>query len=151
MLKKLNITIMFKSYIQFINEDFIGFMQDRSNKTVEIYKNPKSIKKFEANTRALINKDGDLYIADNSYDLMHVDIKDYLAEKHPNEGVVKRDFINQIHLQRFGNTNDFFFSEMYDEEDLLENEKTFIKILEKAKKKNPKYTFNTEIKYSYHI
>lgn len=137
----------FENFYQYINEEFVGFMQDRSNKTIEVYKNPKSIKRMESDIRAVAYKNGDLYIVDDSYDLLHKDIVQYL-EKNTKEPIfyTRTAYIeHQVHLRRFKDTNYFYLGEGYIVLDVEVEYEFFTEILQKCKKKNPRYNFIMQI------
>jgi hypothetical protein len=133
--------VVFETFREYLNEDFIGFTQDQANNTIEIYKNPKSIKKFESNTRAIIGLKGDLYVIDNADDFLHHQLKDYLFKIHPKEGVVPQKYNEQLHLVRYGKTDSFYLSELYDKYDLEKYKNQYIEIFTKCKENNPKITF----------
>jgi hypothetical protein len=134
---------IFESFRQYINEEFIGFTQDHINNTVEIYKNPKSIKKFEANTRAIATKSGDIYVIDNGYNILHKDIVEYL-DKKTNEKIkyTKTAYLTEhIHLMRYEQTDYFYLSDGYLDMDIEDDLSFFKETLSSVKQKNPKYTF----------
>lgn len=70
-----------------INEEFLGtiFAQNQYSinydwQTVDIYKNPKSIKNFDDASRGYITKDGDLYLTDVP-ELLHNQIENILKNR----------------------------------------------------------------------
>lgn len=130
-----------------VNEDFVGYTKDFAGEIVEVYKNPRSIKKFGYETKGITNKYGDLYVIDSAMGMGHDDIKDYLNRN--GERVDEFDWKEQVHLVRFEDTDYFYISEIYPQifnqihltkKNIVLKEK-IINSLKKVKKKNPKYTF----------
>jgi hypothetical protein len=132
--------MIFESFSQYINEDFVGFYQDyRTKKMVDVYKNPKSIKKFDSETKGVVGLEYDLYVIDSAWIMGHDDLKEYLNQH--GEPVDVYNWSNQPHLVRYEKTDIFYLSEIYKPYILDLHKKTIYNSLLKAKKKNPKYTF----------
>jgi hypothetical protein len=133
--------MIFKSYLQTINEEFLGFTNDILKKIVEIHKNPKSIKQFGKHTKGVIGIKGDLYIADEGFNLVHRHIKKYLCENHPKENIILDDYKKQIHVIRYDKTFTFYLSEIYSANDIDNNKDYFIEQFKICKSKNPELIF----------
>ena len=128
-----------------LNEELIGqYGPDTYN--INIYKNPKSINKFDIDIRGIIDRYGNLYVEEEAA-LIHSDIFEWLRS-HGFFGMSSIfadsvDKVNIVCVQRCGPTDTFYLGETYLREEL--EEKDFIlkikKILAKATRINPKYDF----------
>lgn len=128
-----------------LNEELIGSIKNK----YEVYKNPKSIKRMEKNSRAISFPNGDLYVVDDSWNLIHSNIAKWLKipdffdnEKTIIKGVEKgyiaweRDNISNIFILGVSNTI------------LPESHYVYIKkYVSKIKQKNPQYKFIADFSY----
>ena len=133
-----------------LNEELVGEMPNG----VEVYKNPKSIKRMKKDLRGISFPNGDLFVVDDAWNVMHSKFAGWLdknGHKTPGsmgmkDGMVvgmKKGFIA---WQRKGATDSFYLSEstdfddtkFFDEEELMPYLK---KYSAKVKSKNPKYKF----------
>jgi len=67
-----------------INAELVGYVNKQWDKPIDpipVYKNPKNLIGFLANTRAILLNTGDLYVA-QSYNALHDNILDLLANKN---------------------------------------------------------------------
>jgi len=121
---------------KFIFEGFVGYTKDRVGNTIEIYENPKSIRKFEEDTKAVVGLDSNLYMLDDSYNMNHDDLKKYLEAK--GKPVNTYDYIRQPHLIRYEDTNYMYASEGYIPSSIL---KKLYEPLRATSKLNPNLIF----------
>jgi hypothetical protein len=56
-----------------ISEELLG-TAFHGKKSIEVYKNPKSIIAFDPEVRAISDSDGNLYVVDDSYNWIHSDL-----------------------------------------------------------------------------
>lgn len=117
-----------------LNEVIVGTTiasNDRDKLQVTIYKNPLSIKRMMG-SKAISDIDGNLYIADGSYDIMHWDVLAYL---------IKNNIITNyttISWERVNKTDEFKLGQEYIPEENFKN------LLEKVREKNSQYKFIVE-------
>jgi len=123
------------------------------------YKNPTSkefndMHRYDDNNKAVIDKDGNLYIVrffpNDNYDndeniMLHYDIVEFLQRKHHLFPGVNPLYMNRfqqhiILVQRNGETNNFYLSELYTSSNLKSSK--FGEILDKAKQKNSYLNFH---------
>ena len=105
-----------------------------------VYKNPKSLNNFEPNVRAIVDIDGNLYVAKEDNPFSHYEM---------NKEIGLTDFLyiydnpNFLLLNRIEETNDFGFSSSgYRRIEGKSNiDKIIIDILKKTKKKNSNFDF----------
>jgi hypothetical protein len=109
---------------------------------VAIYKNPKTLKKFDEEVRAILDKDGNIYVAikDGMFD--HGMIAYGVGFAKDRIGIYK-DLDNYVLLCRIYNKNSFGLSDSSDSYANIsdDNRKKINEILYKAKIKNPQYNF----------
>lgn len=114
----------------YLSEEFIGHFGDTWD-PVGLYKNPKSIKRFGPNIKAILDLDGNIYMEDIPEDWLHKDMAEKLkaAGKLPYSG----NFYDQqfVTLMRIGSTNEFGITEG------TEKDITTIITIDKANKKHP--------------
>jgi hypothetical protein len=125
---------------------FVGNVKDVDKSyDTNIYLNPKSLKDFERNVKAVSTENGDIFVAQLDAGFNHQDMI-----KAANSGGVYRggglwnayDEEHNITWHRIENTNDFGFSVSY--KDFMEdpqNELLIEKHLQVVKQKNPNFNF----------
>ena len=113
---------------------------------VNIYKNPKNLDNFENNVRAILDKRGDLYVAQEDGDFIHGDIAKSLGMTNNKYGIYdKKDSV--VLLNRVGNKNSFALSDTFI--NFYEDNKNSIDtILTNGKKTNPQYDFISDAFYN---
>jgi len=132
--------------VKTVNEDLIGKVPyDRENPPAEIYINPKSITRFEPNIRAIADgNSGDLFVLNHS-ELLHATLASYLNTHGYgvpiDYGRLYGSEYNYIPLKRNGKTNDFYLGELYDLEDISNDENSISEKLQRVKAKNPTINF----------
>ena len=133
-----------------IREELLGdYRSGWYKKTpIEVYSNPKSIKRMGTSMRGVVDKEGNLYVADGGEDgvTVHQEIADFLKSK----GLISKTFstpdgkeINYVGVHRHEDTNDFYLGESVSNV-VLNNEEFKIQVEEifkKAKIKNPAINF----------
>lgn len=108
-----------------LNEELIGkYRANYGSGNVEIYKNPKSIKRMGPWARALHDQDGNFYIASVENETQetiattHTDMVKWLNTNGENVKLewnqVTGGYENGIGWQRHKNTNNFYLSESYE-------------------------------------
>jgi hypothetical protein len=121
-----------------INEEILGrFISSGENKAI-MFKNPPSIRRLASSCRAIIDMDGNLYIAElddenssdderNNFlsDVTHTDIINYLCKNRNLKGWKSKEYTlrsktggwmaykNLSAWQRFNKTNQFYLAESY--------------------------------------
>jgi len=129
-----------------INEELVGEMPN-GMVGIEVYKNPKSIKRMVSELRAISFPSGDLFVIDDSKNVLHTKFAEWLNKnKYKNVYVWGVDKFKKgyIHWQRKGGSNDFWLSEstaLFDEEERKEIVPYLEKYVKKVKSKNPQYKF----------
>jgi len=122
----------------------------------EIFKNPKSIKRMDADLRGISFPNGDLFVIDDGRNVVHSQLSDWLKRNKYSIPIdmsllpelakgIKKGYIE---WQRKGTSNNFYLSEsvvvLYSKFD----EKTVVsyikKYIPKIKAKNPNYKFIPE-------
>ena len=117
---------------------------------VEIYKNPKSIKRMKSYLRAISDKLGDLYVANDAHNIIHSEMARRI-NKFNNAttfNTIPEKFYNKLNPEcitwvRKGDTNTFIlgesnkFVEFMSKEDL----KNYKILLDKVRQKNPQFNF----------
>jgi len=120
-----------------------------------VYKNPKDLKNMVPGARGVIMPNGDLYVVNDAFDVIHTDLLNALAKK----GIVKHgttgwddpatlDKFQFATVQRLWNKSAFCVGESYivpkkfkDPEGFEKVMKLFRPYLDAAKEKNPQYKF----------
>lgn len=124
-----------------INEEKIEDYR-RSDKILEVYKNPKSIKNMKSDIRGIIDNSGNLYVINDNYYVIHNVFAEWLNNLgYPVATNTYYNLDNTIPVQRLDNSNDFYISESIYFSEIDENFENIERIFIKAKKKNPKYNF----------
>lgn len=132
----------YKRHIE--KEEPFGYSKSFSNNKqgVAIYKNPKTLNNFDEEVRAIVDKDGNIYVAikDGMFD--HGMIAYGIGFAKDRIGIYK-DLDNYILLCRIYNKNIFGLSDSSDSYANIssDNRENIQKILHKAKLKNPQYSF----------
>jgi hypothetical protein len=148
-----------KTLKQILNEILIGAMMPEplqySNKKFdeefEVYEDPKSIKNFVPFARGITIKDK-LYLVDNAWDILHIDLAKWLNENHNLNIPKATDHISGISAlkkecvfwQRQDNKNYFVPSSIYEWHNVLDNYDLFDNIANKLNKKFNNYSFVIE-------
>jgi hypothetical protein len=135
-----------KPFYQFINEEHVFH-----NKSLDIYKNPQSIKRMSPWKRAISDKDGNLFVMDDPYFVM---VHDGLVKILNSKGEVESSSNYESILGNFiawtqpGNKSEFYLSESYSTNrglhqwHALSNYKDHIKEFTKyVEKKNPQFKY----------
>lgn len=141
-----------------LNEEYIGKLRSQYRSTrsnyYDVYKNPLSISKMEPNLRGIVDDSGNLYVVDDSMNVIHIELIEYLNKL----GLIPpyRKGVS-ISVQRYQYTNEFFLSESYTPEsfedmiydevgpyDIEEGTKKINEIFKLASTINPQYTFYPE-------
>jgi hypothetical protein len=133
-----------------LKEDFVG----TTHQGYEVYKNPKSIKRMVKDLRAISFPNGDLFVIDDNWNVIHSAFAEWLSKngyKTPSDmgykpGMVKGMKKGFIAWQRKGPSDSFYLSEstdfedtdFFDEAELMPYLKKYTK---KVQQKNPKYKF----------
>lgn len=125
-----------------------------------IYKNPKSLANFSDNVRAIMDFDGNLYVAMGDDDFIHGDMAMALGFTDIHSEI---DIYNKLDkyvlLHRYRNTNKFGLADssvniiqdpfkVVSKVELKNSQNTMIDILKRGKLKNPQYDFYLEY-YNY--
>lgn len=132
----------------FLNEELLGSYEGRwyKRKPIEVYSNPKSIKKMNSYIRGIIDREGNFYVADietrgsgQGGITTHSEIAKFLSSKGllPNEEITSDGVLNYLKVHRYDDTNDFYFGETSTYDPLFAEENFF----KKAKQKNPTINF----------
>lgn len=104
-----------KTYDEFVNEEVLGDLKVK-NQLVTFYKNPKSIKRMSHWKRAVSDKDGNLFVADDKDTMLHSYIVNWL-HKTGNVKHFSKDLRNlmkwYIMWHQVGKSNIFCLSESY--------------------------------------
>lgn len=122
-------------------EEYLGKICDG----YDYYVNPKSIKRLKSDIRGLVNKNGDLFVIDDNFNIIHNVFATWLKIKGydiPENTYYNLDRV--VPVQRYGNTNIFYLSESIKDDVLIEFYDDVFKILKLAKKKNPSIDFVME-------
>jgi hypothetical protein len=139
----------FKAYLKIINEELIKQFNYKGH-YVEVYKNPKSLKKMQAWIRGVIRPSGDLFIFDiedvsvDKNAIIHSDVVQWMRRNIIGFNSTYKeldnplDYINEfITVDRSGITNTFVLAESYDLSEVEEFENEINNYIENFKKKNP--------------
>ena len=148
-----NFNKLYKTFLNIQNKEEI-FTYKYQGRNINIIKNPTSLENIGENVRGIIDKDGDLFVEENSI-MTHNDMLNLLETNNLVKNVhiwwrkLPTEFIT---VQRMYDKNLFVLGEsnemMYDKKskEYQEAEPIFKKFLDKAKLKNPKINFiNIEI------
>lgn len=122
-----------------IDEEMIGTYRGQWDANrIEVYKNPKTLKRLYSWVRACSDKNGNLYVA-NSEDTLHHELAKFL---------INRGILELIDWQRLRNTDTFYLAEGYDlsvvglDNALTPEEKKMISnFSDKVIEKHPKFNF----------
>jgi hypothetical protein len=104
---------------------------------IPIYKNPKSLDLFDANVRAIADKEGDLYVALHDGNFYHGMMAHAIGLAHDPNSIYK-SLKNIMLLHRVGKTNSFGMSDTNIRE-IWRYEPNYIEIMNKMKSINPAY------------
>lgn len=128
-------------------EESLG-LKNFKNDLVEIFKNPKSLRNFPNWARAILTKDGDLYVLhqEGNEVIIHSDIVNILNNKYNifvsyyKELENPLDYIDEIiTLDRSGDSNIFMLAESYDLDEVNESRDLFEPYEEQFKIKHPNF------------
>jgi hypothetical protein len=127
--------------------------------SIGIYENPKSLANFGSNTRAIVDFDGNLFIAQENGWFNHGDMAQVLGISDWEDGVYEQMEEYQL-LQRIENSNAFGLADSSadfagsrpllpndlepNQDEYNENFKIVNNILRAAKRKNPQYDFYSQ-------
>ena len=137
-----------------INEEFIGELDG-----IEVFKNPKSIKRMKGDLRGKSFPNGDLFVVDDAWDILHWKLSQWLNRNGyknltggTKDSLVKGIKQGFIEWQRKGKTNDFYLSESTDFDDVEWFNKNELmpylkKYSKKVKQKNSQYNFKLKSIY----
>ena len=118
-----------------------------------VYANPKSLKDFESNVRAVVDNKGNLFVAQLNKSFYHDNLvntvnnsknnyntEDNYSNNLPDEAYGFNSYENEVLLHRVGKTNMFGLSDSY--ESFASMYPKIVKnLLNKAGKKNPQFKF----------
>ena len=129
-----------------LSEEYLGDLYFFNRETpFQVFKNPKSIKKLKSNVRGIITENGDLYVIDDDYNIIHNQFATWLNDQgYP----IPKDVYNHLNeivpVQRYENSNKFYLSESISSEEIDKFKEKFQQTFERAKKKNPTINFVME-------
>lgn len=130
-----------------LQEDFLGnFQWGGSKYEWGVYQNPKSIKKFAPECRAISDPKGNLYVVDDGWNVTHsllaqwLDYNGYSISQRfeSEESWLKRGYIA---WHRVLKTDIFYLGESYEKWEIEDNFELLTKYVKKIKSKNSRYTF----------
>lgn len=142
-----------------LNEELIGQVSsiNDKNEKYNVIKNPISLKRISPQCRGFVDYLGNLYIVDNTDDITHYDLSQYLNMKGYPIPALKKSYLNfdkVVPVIRYKNTNNFYigegFTKIFDDDNEFKKKdiddflNKIQKILQQAEKVNPNYTFNIE-------
>ena len=113
-------------YDRLLSEVLVGTLTPyRHNKPIEVYKNPPSIRNLASDARAVVDEEGNLFVADDGMNILHIHLLDYLREKGYRipSGTLQKLYQQILPLQRDKSTNNFYLSEIFDVESFDEFKK----------------------------
>ena len=127
-----------------LDEEYLGNYPLKDTKSVEVFKNPKSIKRMSSNIRGFVISNGDFFVVNDGFFTMHSDFRDWLRNNgYSNE--ISSDILTNVHkgvpVQRFYDSDRFYFSSNVNKDDMLKHKDEIIEMLTKAKRKNPTVKF----------
>lgn len=110
------------------------------NQNFRIFMNPKSLKNFEADARAIVDNKGNLFIAEQNEAFNHGQMGKAISNTEHSMGLVYNpyEYDKKILLVRVGNTDKFGFSDTYANY-AKQNPKIVQEIINTFKIKNPQY------------
>ena len=126
-----------------VDEEFIGHIKYDAQEPAEIYKNPLSLVDFQPDVRGLCDLEGNLFVVNNPYYILHSDLAQYL---HNNGYNIPREITSSnqgeyIGLQRFDDTNNFYLGESFSIHYIKEFFNELKEKLTTVKRKNPNLGF----------
>ena len=122
--------------------EFVGYIFDKYNneKLSAIYKNPRSLKGFEEDVRAVSDKNGNLYIAQTDGNFVHREFEDIM-----NTDIY--DIEKNIGWMRIADTNNFGYSDSSDHKTEYAGDTLKLSVeirIKKLREKSPQYGFHSE-------
>jgi len=134
--------------LDILNEEFLKSIIAPGLYDIGMYKNPKTITRMEPYIRGISDPKGNLFVVDDSHNLIHRDMYNLLID----DNLIKnygKDFYLIMHgglliaWQRVKSTNTFKLSESYYSYDIgeLSQDKDFMNDVDKVRKKNSQYKF----------
>jgi len=137
-----------------LKEGLLGdyLWKDRQGEShfIEVYENPKSIKRLEPDVRGISDKEGNLYVLDHT-GFIHERILDYVKSKKLMEDAGwdydNHYYVNMIAWQRMRGTNDMYLGESYSENKDVIYLDWFKELVDKVRTKNPHINFIEESIY----
>lgn len=145
-------TSTFRNFVEHLlmKESLVAaFVGRHSGEPIGIFKNPARINRYDAETRALSDREGNLWVS-NVADTTHSEMMEQLSR----EGEIgfgwyttedNESFLDLAGWQRKGNTNEFYVGETFNEEDIIELRDQLHYMAEMAHKKNPQFEFFGDI------
>jgi len=120
-----------------LNEELVGEIDSK----YEVYKNPKSIKRMESRLRAISDAKGNLYIVNDSHNIMHLKFSIWLTSH--GISMPRNVWHSKKHMawNREANTNRFYLSDSYTRTQIFQNKNLYEKLIKKVKSKNSQYDF----------
>lgn len=132
---------------QLLKEDLIGFISN----DYEVYKNPKSIKRMNPFLRGISFPNGDLFVVDDAYHIIHSTLAIWLRDNGFQNPIGKQNIIKSIQSgyiiwQREVNKDIFKLGESLNlgNNILVELMPYLEKYSKKVKQKHPQYVFILE-------
>lgn len=129
-----------------VNEEFIGKFHGQWQKPgeeIEIYKNPKSIKRMGEWNRAISDREGNLYVADDPNTIHDEMIEQLFAwgEIDYSWFAIVEDKLLICGWQRYENSNNFYIAQTFADVSLILLRDQFRYLARAAAQKNPKLNF----------
>lgn len=122
-----------------LTEEFLGKYDGYD---FEVFKNPNSIKNLKPNIRGIATRDGDLFVIDDNYYIIHNIFATWLNQKgYPIPENTYNNLDSIVPVQRYGETNRFYVSESIKNHEITKYKKNITSIFEKTKEKNPTIEF----------
>ncbi|HRW21393.1 MAG TPA: hypothetical protein P5509_05425 [Bacteroidales bacterium] len=140
-----------------VNEELLGHFDIPTwlgkiiNVYVEIYKNPKTVKRMAPNCRAISDAEGNLYVMDIYGVLIHADLiawvfsKGYIKGKEEKTSETYNNFHQYITWTKDGKSNTFKLGESNSEVVIVKHKDKFLKSFDAVVKKNPSIKFELEV------
>jgi hypothetical protein len=132
-----------------VNEELVHQFTGRwSDSDIEIYKNPPSIKNMDYGARAISDREGNIWVADNS-NTTHYEMFDALWSKKLIPAPWYHNETDDYNLymmgwQRLHKTNKFYVAETFDPEEIWSLESQIAEFAVAAQERNPQYEFLVE-------
>jgi len=132
-----------------MNEAFLGYYNADTKEDVEVFINPRSIKRMKPDIRAISDEKGDLFVIDDAFGVIHMQLLNWLGKNTPyvpNKRYTYDDYSDMlskyIFWERDGKSDTFALGESYADDDAEFIQKDWV---DKVRRKNPQYKFTTKI------